>query len=248
MRVKATISYDGSRFFGSQIQPDKVTVAGELQRAFHKISIDSKVVMSSRTDRGVHAVNQVFHIDIDDFWLSRLQHLETFINRRVFPSIKIEKLQKVEDNFHARFSATERVYRYIFSTDEPDPFKANFVSFIQLKNFDFQRVVKGITLFKGEHNFKNFSKNGSEPASEIRKIYEVRAYRRGNIYILKFRANSFLRSQVRLMVASLLKLGEGKIEEKDILEKLNLERDFHLKPAPENGLYLWKIGYKVGSK
>jgi tRNA pseudouridine38-40 synthase len=112
-----------------------------------------------------------------------------------------------------------------------------------LKDLDFDKVVRGIELFVGKHDFKNFSKEGSNPKSTIREIYEVKAYKWKKLYILKFRGNSFLRSQVRFMVSALFELAKGEITEKDILEIINKEKTRTFKPAPPHGLYLWRIHF-----
>ena len=112
MRVRATIAYDGSQFFGFQIQPDKPTVVSALQDVLQSVGIDSKVVGSGRTDRGVHATGQVIHFDLSPYW-QRLSKLQSHLNSKL-EAIYIKDISKVESNFHAQYDAKQRVYRYIF--------------------------------------------------------------------------------------------------------------------------------------
>lgn len=241
MRIKITIYYDGTEFFGSQEQSDKITVVGELHSAFQKINIFDKVIMSGRTDRGVHSTGQVFHINIPEYW-----SLENFIYafKRVIPtSISFKSATKVSESFHSRFSAKERIYRYIFSTSSANPFESKFVTFIKSDNFDFEKVKESIHIFEGKYNFQNFKKVGSENSSDVREIFKTDAYKFKKYFILKFRANSFLRSQVRLMVGSLLSVGYGKIKEKDIYNLLIGEKSKTNRIAPPNGLFLSKVIY-----
>jgi tRNA pseudouridine38-40 synthase len=199
--------------------------------------------MSGRTDKNVHAIGQVFHKDISTIWSNRLDELQKILNRKIPNSIKIRNLAETSSGFHARFSAKKRTYRYIFSTERPNPFSEKFISSIDLENFNLEKAKIGIEFFKGMHDFKNFSKEGSEPKSTIREIYETRAYKYRDFYVFKFSGNSFLRSQVRFMVATIIKFAKNELSENDLVQMLkrNIKVDF--KPAPANGLYLWKIQY-----
>ena len=101
-----------------------------------------------------------------------------------------------------------------------------------------KKIQKNIKLFCGEHNFKYFMKSGSDTNSTIRVIYKAFAYKYKDYIVLNFEANGFLRSQIRLMVGTLLKLND-----KEILEQLECKKNYKIKPAKCNGLYLTKIKY-----
>ena len=241
MRVKVTISYDGTEFYGSQEQKDRKTVVGVLHSAFKKINISKPAIMSGRTDRGVHSTGQVFHLDIPDYW-----KIETFLyalKRAIPKTISIRDIKEVDNNFHSRFSAKRRVYRYIFSTSSRNPFEEKFVTFIERERFDFSKIQNSISLFKGVHNFHNFRKVGSENSSDFREIFKTQTYKFGRYYILRFEANSFLRSQVRLMVGALLSIGYGKLSKKNLSDMIDGEKRVLQKIAPPNGLYLTKVIY-----
>lgn len=236
MRCALTISYNGSHFLGSQIQKESSnTIMGTLQHVLCKIGIDSKVIASGRTDKGVHASRQVCHVDLPIFWTDLLK-LHTVLNKMLPTSIHIKSISKVDDDFHARYSAKRRVYRYVIKEGICNPFEADLVTFVD--TIDYKKVQKNIQLFVGEHDFQYFMKTGSDSNSTKRVIYKAFAYKHKEYIVLYFEANGFLRSQIRLMVAALLTLDEQSIQ-----KQLNCEKDYKLKPADCNGLYLSNIKY-----
>ncbi len=236
MKVALTLAYNGKDYFGSQIQKETPkTILGTLTQVLHKLSIDDKIIASGRTDKGVHASGQVCHLNLPKHW-SDLERLKTVLNRMLPSSIIIKKIQKVDDDFHARYSAKKRVYRYIIKAEESNPFESDFVTF--LPNAAIANIEKNIALFEGEHDFSGFMKHGSDVHSTVRCIYKAYAYRYKDYSIVYFEANGFLRSQIRLMVGALLNLDAQKIQ-----EQLLLQKKHKIKPAPPNGLYLAKIKY-----
>ena len=236
MRCALTIAYNGTNFLGSQTQKSsKNTVLGELEHVLKEININSKVVASGRTDKGVHATGQVCHIDLPIFW-SDLEKLKKVLNEMLPLSIHVKSIKAVNDDFHARYSAKKRVYRYILKEKESNPFEDSFITFID--SVDFKTLEKNIKLFQGEFDFKNFMKSGSDIKSTSRVIYRAFAYKYKNLIILNFEANGFLRSQIRLMVGALLTLSGDEIK-----EQLTCKKKYRVKPAKSNGLYLSKIKY-----
>ncbi|OHE03152.1 MAG: tRNA pseudouridine synthase A, partial [Sulfurimonas sp. RIFCSPLOWO2_12_FULL_34_6] len=160
MRCTLTIAYNGTDFLGSQTQKSsKNTVLGQIEHVLKEINIDSKVIASGRTDRGVHATGQVCHIDLPPFW-SDLQKLTKILNEMLPPSIHVKNIKAVDDSFHARYSAKKRLYRYVIKEAQSNPFEDNFVTF--LDSVDFETLKKNIKLFQGEFDFKNFMKSGSD--------------------------------------------------------------------------------------
>ncbi|MDY0232621.1 MAG: tRNA pseudouridine(38-40) synthase TruA [Sulfurimonas sp.] len=236
MRCAITLSYNGTHFLGSQAQKSsKNTIVGVLETTLLKLGIDSKIVASGRTDKGVHATAQVCHVDLPQFWQD-LEKLKRVLNSMLPPSILIRSLKKVDDTFHARYSAKKRVYRYIIKVAKSNPFEDDFVTFVD--SLDFKKIEKNIELYKGRHDFANFMKLGSDTKSSIREVYKAFAYKHKGFIVLHFEANGYLRSQIRLMVAALLKL-----QRDEITESLSCKKKYKLKPAPSNGLYLAKVKY-----
>jgi len=241
MRVKLTLAYNGAYFFGSQIQKENPqTVMGVLETALIKIGITTHLHFSGRTDRGVHASAQVIHFDLPPYWKD-VQKLHDILAQHLPSSTHIRHLSEVNSDFHARYSAKKRLYRYIISTNIPNPFEADFVSFVP--SLDLEKVKEAITLFEGEHNFEYFMKTGSEVKSFVRTIYKTRVYTHKGKTVLTFEANGFLRAQIRLMVGFLLSISAHKHTKEELLEQLLRHHKYNVKLAPHNGLYLAKISY-----
>jgi tRNA pseudouridine38-40 synthase len=236
MRVALDIAYNGKEFFGSQVQKTTPkTVMGTVENVLQKLGIDGRVIASGRTDKGVHASSQVCHIDLPPYW-SDTTKLKRVLNEMLPSSIHIKKVWRTQSDFHARYSAKSRTYRYIIKTQEPNPFEADFITF--LDGCDFGYLQKNITLFVGEHDFKYFIKTGSDEKTTRRTIYKAFAYKYKGMIVLHFEANGFLRTQIRLMVGALLTLNTQQLK-----EKLACQVNYKTKPAPPNGLYLAKIKY-----
>ena len=241
MRVKAVLSYDGSKFYGFQYQKHTdETVANTLQKALNSLNINSKIVASGRTDKGVHATNQVIHFDLPPFWRN-LEKLKNSLNRIVLPYIYIKNIHFVEKNFHARFSAKRRAYRYILSSKEPSPFEYSYVTFI--KDIDFNKIKESIKIFERRYDFKYFQKSGSEVLTTIRTIYKARFYEYRDYKILYFEADGFLRSQIRMMVDFLLKIAKDSLTKEDLKEQLLCKKRYSTSLALPNGLYLCRVIY-----
>lgn len=237
-KIKITYSYDGSKFLGSQTQPNKKSVEDCLNDALSHLGIFEKVQSSSRTDKNVHALNQVSTTHCLNFWNE--ENLKKRLNKHSHPFLHIKKIEQVDENFQVRFDATARTYRYILSHDPYNPFMSNYFNFCE--KLDIKKLNLALKIFKGKHDFKAYMKTGSDNKTSIREIYISHAYRYKNFTIIKFKANGFLRSQVRMMVANAIKATrENKIEE---LKKAFLNKNCITKmPAPANGLYLIRVHY-----
>ena len=240
MKIKITLSYDGTIYNGSQIQPDFPTIHSKLLEVLNTINIDTTLDFSGRTDKGVHAFKQVVSCDVPSYW-NDLIKLQTVLNKQLPNSIQVRNIQKVKDDFHARFSAKKREYRYIISSEKLSVFNCNYVS--HYSNINEEKINEAIKLFIGVHDFEYFSKKGSDPISTVREIYGIKFYRFKGLYILNFQANSYLRSQIRMIVDFIMKISSGKLTLNDLKQQLNKEKLISWTLAPSNGLYLSKIHY-----
>ena len=235
------IAYNGAHYFGSQIQKETdQTVMGQLEKALKILQIDAKVHASGRTDRGVHATKQVVHFDLPPFW-NDLEKLRLNLARSLPHNIAIRRVEVVTEEFHARYSAKKRAYRYILSTKQVDPFLADLVTYVD--KLHVKKISEVISLFEGEHNFEYFKKSGSDTNNFVRVIYTAKLYTHKNYTVLYFEANGFLRSQIRLMVGFLLQISAGKYSKEDLINHLSCTKKLALKPAPHEGLYLCNIKY-----
>ena len=130
MNLKFVCAYDGSLFQGSQKQPNKNTIEDELLKAFKTLNIQTSIVLSGRTDKEVHATGQVFNCIIPDFWRDFFK-LQEILNKRLPSSIQIRHIVKVDENFHSRFHAKKRVYRYLITTKPTTPFNDKFITYVK---------------------------------------------------------------------------------------------------------------------
>ena len=240
MNLKFVISYDGSLFQGSQKQPNGLTVEDKLLKAFKKINIETNIVLSGRTDKEVHATGQVFNCLVPDYWEDFFR-LKEILNKNLPSSIKVLKISKVKDDFHSRFHAKKRVYRYLITTKPTTPFNDKFITHI--KNINEELLQKAIKEFVGVYDFKYFHKTGSDKELTKREIFDTKFYKYKDIYVFKFTANSYLRSQIRLMVGFLLAINDNKQSIENLKEQLTLQKHHFKTPAVANGLYLAKIKY-----
>lgn len=238
MKIVLTYAYNGAKFNGLQTQPHKNTVEDALNLALSHVGIYESVISSSRTDKGVHALRQKSTTHCGDFW--DLDKLKNMLNRHAAPNIYIREIKQVDESFQVRFDAKARLYSYILSHDKFSPFLADFVLFHP--KVDMLRLNECLSVFKGEHDFNAYKKNGTPNNSTIRTIYFAKAYRYKNCTIINIKANGFLRAQIRFMVANVLKaLNDDKIE---LFKELFKEGKALTKiPIAPNGLYLREVFY-----
>ena len=240
MNLKFVISYDGSIYQGSQKQPNGKTVEDELLRVFKRLNINTKIVLSGRTDKEVHATGQVFNCEIPEHWTD-FNRFREILNKHLDSSVLVRKISKVNDDFHSRFHAKSRVYRYLITSKPTTPFNDKFITYVKDINEDI--LKKAIKQFIGVYDFEYFHKTGSDKDITVREIFNTSFYKHKDIYVFNFTANSYLRSQIRLMVGFLLAINEGKLSIDDLKQQLNLEKRIFKLPAKANGLYLAKIKY-----
>jgi len=244
MRVKITLSYDGSAFVGFQIQKNETktcqSVAGAITRALRRVNIDATVVGSGRTDTGVHATHQVLHIDLPVFW-NDLEKLQSHLNGFLAPYIFIQSIIPVDASFHARFNAKKRLYRYILYDGAYQPFLANYA--LHVKALNVMKLNEYAQVFVGFHNFEYFKKLGGGTTKDERTIFKAGAYRYKNLIIIYFLGDAFLRSQVRMMCGSLLKVCHNELSLDDLIAQRERKMKVSTTLIPACGLYLSKVFY-----
>jgi tRNA pseudouridine38-40 synthase len=239
-RVKAIVAYDGGYFKGFQKQKStKNTITGEIERALKSLGITDDIRGSGRTDAGVHATGQVIDFTLPLFWKD-LSKLKIALNRKL-TYISFKHISFVEEDFHSRFSAKKRLYRYVFKTKEPSIFEQNHVA--HYPPFNKILLIQALKCFEGEHDFSNFIKTGSITHTNIRKIYKASYKSFNNYHIIYFEANGFLRSQVRMMVEGAMQVALETWSLKELQKQLKKEAKNMTKLAPPEGLYLARILY-----
>ena len=232
VKLKLVYSYDGSKFSGSQSQSHGRGVEDVLRAALGRVGIFAPLISSSRTDKGVHALRQVSCVECTVHW--ELPRLKELINRHCAPYIFVQHISQVPRDFHPRYDAVARCYRYVLNHGRPSPFLSDFCVFYP--RVDLAALNAALANFIGEHDFSEFMKSGSDIKSPVRELYIARAYSFRNLTLINFKANGFLRAQVRLMVANALKSVQSG-------RKISFSRALSRIPFPPNGLYLSGVSY-----
>lgn len=243
MRYLITFSYDGTNFNGYQKQQGYRTVQEEIERALKFINDDqsTKIVSSGRTDKGVHALCQKAHCDID-VQITPYK-LKRALNSNLEHDVHIISAELVDDEFHARYMVKEKEYRYYLNMGEFDPIKRNHV-YQYGKKLDILKMKDGIKKFIGTHNFKSFTPAKDIRNNYVRTIYNAEIQVEGDLVIFIFRGDGFIKYQIRNMVGYLIRVGEGKKKSEDIPAILeSKDRRCASITAHAEGLYLTDVKY-----
>lgn len=243
MRYRIDFSYDGTNFNGYQLQPNLRTVQNELEKAvsFLNRQTYTTVQSSGRTDKGVHALNQVAHFDLDI--VTTLDKIKRGLNSNLPEDIHIIKVTKVSNNFHARFSSKKKEYVYKINVGEYNPMDRNYI-YQYNRKLDIDKMKDAIKYFEGTHDFTSFVSSEDVRKNKVRTILKTNIKEKNNIIEISFQADGFMKYQVRNMVGLLLYIGQGKKEVSDVNKIIEAkDRTKSVKTAPSEGLYLKKVWY-----
>ncbi len=248
--LKITLAYDGTDFFGWQVQPDKPTVQGALSEAIARVT-GTKVLPqgSGRTDAGVHALAQVASCAIDSPIPEA--NLVSALNDVLPTGIRVRAVEEVAEDFHARKSAKAKTYRYrIYRGDICPPFLARYV-YHHPYPLNEPAMMAAANLVTGEHDFTSFAAVDPEKGCEEEEKSKVRAIsfsrwerRHGDELVYLVRGNGFLHHMVRNLVGTFLLVGKNSLDTaafRAILEAR--DRSAAGPTAPANGLYLVSVEY-----
>lgn len=243
MRVLGIVQYKGTNYQGWQKQVNSPTIQGEIEEKLSKIlNSEINIYASGRTDAGVHALGQVFHFDLNkDF---DLQKLLNSMNKLLPDDIKILSFNDVNDDFHARFSAKSKTYLYKIVLSNKEPFEKD-LKYVFAFPFDFSLFEKTVNLFKGKHDFKDFTSKEEDADNYIREIFDVNVGQNSNEVFVSFKGNGFMRYQVRNMVGCALAVASNQCSFESIENHLRdkKERDIVNYKAPSEGLFLVEVDY-----
>ncbi len=244
-RLKLTVAYDGAAFAGWQSQAHRNTVQDMLEHAFQKISgTRIRVHGAGRTDAGVHALAQCAHVDLPDRRLS-LERWTNALNSTLPPAIRILRCQFMPQNFHARFSATGKLYRYrIWAAPILPPLEFGRAWHIS-SPLDVDLLKTAGKKFVGTHDFAAFAANrGKKEQDTMRTIRPVQIRRSGSRIAIEIAGDGFLYKMVRLMVGAMTHVALNKMNVDEIVERLKSgHADGSRFVAPAKGLHLVKIWY-----
>ena len=241
--IKLTIEYDGTNYHGWQIQPNAITIQAAIQDALAKITkAQTQIIGAGRTDTGVHAAGQVanFHTRSQMPPIAFQKALNATLPR----DIAIIDVEEIPPDFHARFSAVSRTYRYtVLNRTYPSALLRNSAYFFP-EPIDVQGANTACRSLVGVRDFSSFQRSGSERINPICEIYECRCWQEEDLVYFEIEADAFLRGMVRAIVGTILKLHD-KEDHVNQLHQILDERDRSAAgaSAPPHGLSLLSIKY-----
>ena len=243
MRIALGVEYDGTGFSGWQIQEGSRTIQGCLEEALSKVADHQvRVVCAGRTDAGVHAMGQVVHFDTGAVrdphaWVAGT-------NANLPKEIVVLWSQAVSDEFHARYSALGRSYRYVIFNRKVRPsFLAARVAW-EYRPLEERRMMDAARYLVGQHDFSSFRDSACQAKNPVRHVMKLEVTRQGQFIFIDVVANAFLHHMVRNIAGVLMEIGAGKKEPlwaKEVLEAKN--RTLGGVNAPPDGLYLMAVAY-----
>ncbi len=244
-RYQILIEYDGSKFIGWQIQSKGQSIQKSIQVILSKL-LKEKVVLTGagRTDSGVHAIEQSAHFELKNKIIDLKKFTRScnfFLNKKLISIVSIKKQNK---NFHARYSAKFRIYKYLIFNRESSPSLFKKRGWHVKKKIDINLIKKGAKFLEGKKDFSTFRASSCSAKNPIRKINFIKVKKTNHTIEIRFKSKSFLQQQVRSMVGCLKCLGERKWTYKKLQEvTFSKKRNLCAPPAPPYGLFLEKIIY-----
>lgn len=242
-RLRCVLAYDGTDFSGFQVQPDQVTVQGEIEAALNRVTgEDIQVFGSGRTDAGVHARGQVIHFDTSsnipmDKW-------RFVLNNQLPDSIVIRTVEEVDASFHARFDVQVKEYRYCIDNNPvADVFRHRYADHVRFP-LDVDAMQQAAHYLVGEHDFTSFCSAKTFVEDKVRTVYGLTVEKIGDEVWVTCRGNGFLYNMVRIIVGTLVEVGQGKRSPTELREILaTCDREKAGKTAPAKGLTMWEVVY-----
>ena len=243
---RLTISYDGTRYFGWEHQPDKETVQGKIETVISRmldIPVDSfKLIGAGRTDAGVHAKAMIANVVLDTDM--EPDDIRDYCNRYLPDDIAITDVKIASDRFHARYKAVGKTYQYtIFDGAVKPVFNRKYYTALD-EELDIEAMKKAAELLEGEHDFKSFCGNSHMKKSTVRLVDTIDVRRsKGYVYIT-CHGTGFLQNMVRIIVGTLIEVGYHRLKPEDMTRILEAEDRKEAGPtAPAKGLCLIKVDY-----
>ena len=251
MRLRLTIAYDGRPFAGWQSQPKGNTVQDLVEAMVSKIlKVEERVAVhgSGRTDAGVHALGQVAHCDVPDDCRMDEAAWRRALNVLLPATVRVLEVARAADDFHARFDATGKTYRYRLWHDAVlPPLEAGLAWHVH-RPLDFELLEAACALCEGEHDFSSFAANRADGKDEgrdkVRELFSVKVEHAGRLIILTFHGSGFLYKMVRLLTASIVRVARGRASLAWLEHLLTAppgEKSQYT--APPDGLFLVSVDY-----
>lgn len=242
-RIMLTVAYDGTNYHGWQVQPNGETIEGVLNRCLSALLGETiEVIGASRTDSGVHALENIAVFDTDTSIPP--EKIAYALNARLPEDIKVQESKEVAASFHPRHCDSRKTYEYrIYHAPIPMPTERLYAHFVYTP-LDISRMREAAAYFVGEHDFKSFCSADSQVENTIRRIEGVEVEERGNLIILRVVGRGFLYNMVRIMAGTLLEVGKGSIEPQEMKRILAAKERAAAGPtAPARGLTLMRYEF-----
>lgn len=246
-RYKATISYDGTLFSGFQRQSHARTVQEEIEKTLQKLASGQPVPIhgAGRTDAGVHAYGQVIHFDLPQ--KRDLEKLRFALDTQTPDDIDVVDLAIVADDFHCRYQKHSKTYEFLVDNGRPkNPMMRHYATHYPYP-LDINKMQEAIKDLVGTHDFTGFTAAGTSVENKVRTITEATLVQddKTGFLVFTFSGSGFLYKQVRNMVGTLLKIGNGRMPVEQIKVILDSKNRQLAGPTPAgNGLYLKEIRYE----
>jgi tRNA pseudouridine38-40 synthase len=238
------VSYEGTEYNGFQTQPIGRTIQDEIEKAIKILTgEDIRIDGSGRTDAGVHAYGQVFNFHTGS--PIPIERWALALNTRLPNNIVIRSAVEMPENFHSRRSAKRKTYRYSIGTGKhPDVFNRRY-QFHHYNPLDVNKMREALNYLVGEHDFTSFTSIHSTKSSHIRTIYDVSLVEQNGVIHTFITGSGFLYNMVRIIMGTLIWVGEGKRSPSDMVEILSARnRDKAGPRAMAHGLTLWNVSYE----
>ena len=243
-RFRAVVEYDGTRYHGFQLQAREPTVQGALEKALAAIVQEEvRVTGAGRTDAGVHAKGQVIHFDLVG-WKHSVKDLHRALNALLPQDIVVISLAPASPDFHARFSALSREYRYtVLNQSLRSPLRGRFAYHFP-RPLNVRAMNEAARFLIGERDFASFGQPTGRGGT-VRRVYEARWTREEPFVHFDIVANAFLRGMVRSLVGTMLRVGTGELSPADFQDILQARDRRRAGPsAPPQGLCLMRVNYE----
>ncbi len=243
--ILITLAYDGGQYHGWQRQTHSKSVQEVVERALSKVYRQNiHVEASGRTDAGVHAYGQTATFEVESTF--PIENLKLVVNRILPLDIFITQAMQVPEGFHARYHAVGKTYEYhMIMSETRDPFKQRFAHQVT-KALNIDMIREAIPHFLGTHDFRTFMASGSQIQDTVRTVYAFELAVEGDELKFKITGDGFLYNMVRIIIGTLIHVGQGKINPSDITDIINSgDRNKAKYTAPACGLYLSRVYYDV---
>ncbi|MFC2075093.1 tRNA pseudouridine(38-40) synthase TruA [Bdellovibrionota bacterium] len=243
-RIRIDLEYDGSAYNGWQKQKNLPTVQKTVEEAIEQITKDKvNIHGASRTDTGVHALNQVVHVSLS----TQIQDpiLKKALNWHLPHDIVITDLKTTDDKFNAQSDATSKVYRYIIENRPvPSPLRRHICWWIP-RPLNHQNMTRAARFLVGTHDFRAFETSGARRDSATRTIYSCDISKEGDLIVVIIHGNGFLKQMIRGIIGTLVLVGKGKIPPEKMQDILKSKDRREAGPnAPSKGLCLMQVKYE----